>query len=407
MIKNKISEAYPKKILIGAQYGSSKNEPWQAPVFFHPKYQTEYSPLEEMLCAWLVACESVQPTDIKKLKKSNYSIEDNNQGRLIMMECNYYKGRSGSFMSPAILMGGDIWTKAMHTYLSGLQSESLFKTNINIPFNYNVTNDESKNKPVALLYKIWNLPSFRDYLNVELQKKESCPLFLDAFLELNNGDKQASSNLLLKKEFERTVSRPLPRVLFGLSHIKTTAVHAGSDAYRENDLVNNHSHTSTTEKLSYLTDDNKEWVNQCGRITRLVIHDLQNVVYKPLISEIRSAINDLELRTKLVQISGRNEQTVRTFKNKYFEVGEGGERLVVDSIDTALYFIHYIEQAEKLLPSLVKVRPDWIERTLVVNVEWMSLMLIRMRSVSDARKLYSKIESDLPPLFDSILESVE
>lgn len=46
--------------------------------------------------AWLVACEAVQPTDITKLKTTDYAREFNQSGRLIAMECCYYKGRAGS-----------------------------------------------------------------------------------------------------------------------------------------------------------------------------------------------------------------------------------------------------------------------------------------------------------------------
>ena len=57
------------------------------------------SDLEQKLAAWLVACEAVQPTDIVKLKRSDYAVELKPSGGLLMMQNRYYKGRSGVITS--------------------------------------------------------------------------------------------------------------------------------------------------------------------------------------------------------------------------------------------------------------------------------------------------------------------
>ena len=84
-----------------------------------------------------------------------------------------------------------------------------------------------------------------------------------------------------------------------------------------------------------------------------------------------------------------------------------GAIIVSDTSDTALYFIHYITQAEELLPKLLADRPDWVERTLIVQIEWMTRTLTRMQTTATAQKTYKKLAFHLPPLFDHLLETTE
>lgn len=392
----------PKKMTSKYKYA------WQRPIFFHPQNQSRYSALEELLCAWLAACEAIQPTDIQKLKSFNYARECNSSGRLIAMECTYYKGRAGSMKQPAILMAGDSWTKALDHYLAGLSEPPLFNTRIKLAKNIA---GFLKNSELNLLFKIWKLPSFQKRLNSEAKRADTNLIFIHAMLALENGDesyKQFNERTgKLTEEYRLLIDRPLPITLFSLTHIKNTAVHAGTDSYRDADLVNHHSHSSLTEKTSYLTDANKEWVNQAGRITRLVLHDLQNVVFQPSISTISQAVKDLELRTRVIETTHTNDIVTHSLTGPSFEGSSHSKIIVLDNIDTALYFIHYITQAETLLPKLVTARPDWVERTLIVQVEWMSCTLTRMRMVAKAKKTYDQLAIHLPPLFDHLLETIE
>lgn len=408
-LKEKLMQADSYKFEKRLSYKNNKIYPWQKPVFFHPDYQSQYSPVEELLCAWLVACEAVQPTDILKLKTSNYARERNRSGRLIAMQCTYYKGRAGNFKHPAILMASDPWTRAMDRYMTGLPGSSLFKTAVakNIKFPSLSTNHNL----LFFLIKIWKLPSFQHQLESELSRTDATSLFLRAMLAQEQGGESFNSFNMragtIAGEYEALVSRPLPHSVFTFTHIKNTAVHAGTDTYREADLVNHHSHTALTEKTSYLTDQNKEWVNQAGRITRLVLHDLQNVVYQPSIEAIRQTVDDLELRTRIIKATHTNDIVTHSLKSSSIEGMSDSTIIVSDTADTALYFIHYIYQAETLLPKLLAARPDWVERTLIVQVEWMTRALIRMRTAATAQKTYKNLAAHLPPLFDHLLETTE
>ncbi|MEQ8185697.1 hypothetical protein [Marinobacter salarius] len=414
-LKEKFTKTGSLNLALKVSYQEKRICPWQYPVFFHPDYQTRYSHVEELLCAWLAACETVQPTDIPKLKTNNYTCERNSSGRLIAMECTYYKGRSGTFKQPAILMGNAPWARAMDWYMNGLSETSLFKTRVGSQGAFSIStsrnNADIRHKIVSFLFKIWKLPNFQKKLESELQRTEAAPLFLHAMLALEHGDE---SFLTFKTrtdkwvdEYRAITSRPLPIRLFSLTHIKNTAVHAGTDAYREADLINHHSHTSSTEKTSYLTDKNKEWVNQAGRITRLVLHDLQNVVFQPSITAIDQSVSDLELRTRVSAVTHAKNSVTHSLRSSAVDSESDGTIVVSDTSDTALYFIHYITQAEKLLPKLLAVRPDWVERELIVQVEWMTRTLTRMRTAANAQRTYKKLAVHLPPLFSHLLETTE
>lgn len=407
-LKSKLIQSGTKNLPKALRYKGKRQCIWQRPVFFHPEHQTHYTPVEELLCAWLIACEAIQPTDIPKLKTNNYAIEYNQSGRLVAMECTYYKGRAGSTKQPAILIGRDPWTRALYSYMEGLSEESLFRTRIAKQVAMSISG--SRNHTCSLLYKIWKLPSFQQQLKAELRRTNASSLFLRAVLALEQGDDFHQFNNQTGQrgaEYRSLVSRPIPLSLFTLTHIKTTAVYSGSDVYREGDLINHHSHTSLTEKMSYLTDKNKEWVNQAGRITRLVLHDLQNVVFQPSITAIRLAVADLELRTQVIQATYAQDIETHSLQSRFTDYEDDEAIIVSDTTDTALYFIHYITQAEALFPKLLAIRPDWVERTLIIKIEWMVRMLGRMRMASTARKEYGSMEEHLPRLFDHLLETTE
>lgn len=386
--------------------------PWQKPVVFHPNYQTAYSALEERLLGWLAACEAIQPGDIPKLKTTDYAREVNASGRLIAMECSYYKGRSGRVHRPGILLASDTWTQALYRYVENLphgtplfQSAAVWSDRMPA-----LGEPGGLHNPIGMLFKLWKTPGLQKRIRTELKRAQTTPLFLRAMLALEKGS--GSANQLTKKgmtvaECLSSVPRPPPPQIFSPTHIKNTAVHAGSDNYREADLINHHSHSTETEKHSYLTDANKDFVNRAGRATRLVLHDLQNVVYQPSIAAMQHAVNDLEMRTRLTEATGITDVVLHSLEQQ-LDQDEAESRIVVpDTSDNALYFVHYLKQAELMLPRLLAVRPDWVERTLIVQVEWMTRTLSRMRHAKTAQKQYITLQAHLPQLFDHLLETVE
>ncbi|WP_231882337.1 hypothetical protein, partial [Oleiphilus sp. HI0061] len=412
-VKNQIKHDGKKSL--SKKYTINKKRVYscQKPVFFQPNFQNQYSPLEELLMSWLAACETVQPSDIKHLKTTDYAFEFNTSGRLIMMECKYYKGRSGSNKTLNILNAKDIWTRAQYKYITNLSKGDLLVksdtgSQINMPGlgkfadNHNIIN---------YLFKLWSLPELNRLIRRESEKAQTQTLFLDVILKLQLGSESRAQYYHRTKkptsEYQQSVPRPLPSNWFSLTHIKNTAVHAGSDKYRDSDLINNHSHTSETEKFDYLTDDNKDYVNRLHRITRLVIHDLQNVVYQPTLGDTLLKIHDVTTRTRVSNVTGEERPRIQLLKALAEKQNDDDELIVMDTVDTALYAIHYLKQAEAALPKLLIIRPDFVEKTLILNVEWMSTLLTKLSHTKAAKQQYKALKEHLPPMFDYLLESAE
>lgn len=416
-LKAVIAERANNGISPRPMFEKTQLQPWSSPVLFHPDYVKAYSNVEELLMAWLVACETVQPADLNKLKKSHYACEYNASGRLIAMQCCYYKGRAGNRQEPAMLLASDPWTKAQHDYLNGLpDSAKLFRFNIGRamttpPFSKKV---KTVNTPANFIWRLWSSTYLQGQIRRAHKQLNIVPIFLEAALALTKGSENFSSFNWKNRDasaadYKTTVSRPLPVYLFSLAHIKTSAVHAGSDRYRDGDLINHHSHTSTTEKHFYLTDKNKDFVNRAGRITRLVLHDLQKVVYQPSVTSISQAVNDLELRNKVVDATGVQNAKVHSIVAPYYDARPDPDEsiLIPDTVEQALIYTHSIAQAEKRYQQLLIIRPDWVERTLLPQLEWMTRMLAKMRSAEAAQKQYAKLKHILPPVFDHLLETQE
>ena len=371
---------------------------------FHPNCRNSYSPLEELLLAYLVACEAIQPTDIPKLKTSDYALATNSSGRLTMIECQYYKGRAGSIHQPAMLMASDSWTQAIYLYLQGLpRTTSLFKTKTQKPIKLPGLGVHTYTHTlIRLLFKLWKMPTLQRRIRSELRRTQTNPISLKAMLALEEGSE--SYNLFKSRTGQSKADYahapfPLPLYQFTLTHIKNTAVHSGHDNYRESDLINHHSHTSETEKHAYLTDNNKDFVNKLGRITRLVLHDLKNVVYQPSINAMQQAVNDLETRTQVVDATGGSDANVQSLQETIVQDDTNNDIIVSDTLDGALYFMHYIDQVEKVFTRLLAVRPDFVERTPLVQMEWMTRTLSRMSQAKAAKKQYASLCEHLPPPF--------
>lgn len=388
---------------------------WRHPVFFRPENLLAYSKIEELLMAWLVACEAVQPMDIPKLHTTDYACEYNSSGRLIAMQCSYYKGRAGAIREPAMLIASDCWTKAQHAYISGLSHAApLFQHAIGRALVLPDFSDNSNfsNSALSRIFKLWQLPDLQKRIRSAVKRADVMPIFLDAILALEQGSQsqnrfQYQNKGASRADYKASVSRPLPGHCFSLTHIKTTAVHAQSDRYRESDLINHHSHSSATEKHHYLTDSNKDFVNRAGRITRVVLHDLQNVIYQPSVSKLTQSVNDLELRSRVVEATESTDAQIHPFNLPANNSVTDDFILVPDTVEQALIFVHSITQAEENYKELLNLRPDWVQRTLLPHLEWMSRTLSRMKSAIEAQRQYSDLKLHLPAMYSHMLETQE
>jgi len=267
--------------------------PWmfQQPFLFTPRQLTSHSKIEQLLFGWLMAWLAIQPSDIAKLKTNHFAQIKNQAGRTTDIFVEYFKGRSGSNHSTRYLSMNEIEGRAIQAYLKSIPANRIScfdsKTPIRFKLSFNI------NCLPRTLVDLWRSPALQTFILEQLYHRKASPLFLDLMFALQQDSgqsynswssrqlKQSSSQILPSYEhYFSSVTRPLNPNTINYGHIKTSAIHSRSDHYRESDLINHNSHTSNTEKISYLTDENQEWINQNGRISRLVLHDMQCFVYQ-------------------------------------------------------------------------------------------------------------------------------
>lgn len=386
-------------------------------VLLRPEFREKPSDLEQKLAAWLVACEAVQPTDIVKLKRSDYAVELKPSGGLLMMQNRYYKGRSGGYHEPEVLSGNLPWTKAFYGYLTAFRDKNLFEKSAAKQLNFPNLKQEAfaVNSSFSLFFNLIQGPLLSQRIQKAHQSNKAQPLFVSALLALSKGSVsyvKYRNEIIVKggtwatpEDYRNAVPRPLPIDVFSLTHIKNTAVHARSDRYREDDFYNVNSHTSLTEKTDYLTDDNKDFVNRAGRITRLVINDMANHVYMPSLERLNARVQEKELRTKVIEATENQNAKVHSFGSFQAQEDDSQQILVNDTVETALFMINYLEKAKEVFHNLIAVRPDWVEETLLVELEWFERTLEKMQSHSSARKQYAELADVLPNPFSHLLET--
>ncbi len=292
-----------------------------SPLIFAPESWACPSAVEQYLCAWLCAWQTVQPTDISKLKLQDFVITKNEHGRPVALQCLYYKGRSQRMQEPPMLDANQIEAQALLAYLEQLPPEkNLFTSNIHNSPNIGFGSTSITER----FARLFRSPIIQSQINEALNKQQSSPLFLRAFIAISD-PKESNNSRWYKTQKKRglittidayreTIARPLPQLLFGLRAIKNSAVHARTDLYRDGDLVNQNSHSSQTERAHYTNDANKDWVNQKGRITRLVLHDIERFVYRPNLTAAHQEAHDLVLRTKVIQVAGNSDADSSTVK---------------------------------------------------------------------------------------------
>lgn len=380
----------------------------------------------ELLAACLFASLAIQPTDISKLTRRDVAIERNKYGKVRLLEVDYMKGRGHTVHNAPLLKGSDLIARAIVMYLDLLpgNQDRLFRAKqtgkvlvISNPFY----KDRRKNTDTkqGFFFRMMNSKYVASIIKKEFKTQKVGNIFLYAVQSFFQEDAidytSARADYLdgpkghypfRKYLADHTIRTPI--VLFSLTAIKNTSVYSKSDKYRDGDLVNENSHTSMTEKLSYLTDENKDWVNQVGRITRTVMNDISDQAYRPSVDNIDLEVVDMNLRTKIEKITG--DQKVRI--NKYGQVTDRAQHnkdeiIVVENENTAILMLHYISEADKHAQQLRAVNPEYYQKTLIIMIEWMHYCLSRFAPhiVKNAGRKYEEYRKVLPSLFDNELNA--
>ncbi len=200
---------------------------------------------------------------------------------------------------------------------------------------------------------------------------------------------------------------PCQSVFFGPLSIKNSAVYAFSDPYTLHYLINRNSHTNQTEKIHYLTEDNEEWMNSSGRITREVMLDLiKNVFdlgferederqldrfnseFMAVTESISYKHEEMNARLRLVtgQENGKvNEVGVLALSKKNDNEEPLSPIYVVDDPLTALKMYNYLHEFQKHYKKILANNPDFLFKTVMPTVEWIEDTLGKMSKLSQIK----------------------
>lgn len=394
------------------------------------------TPSEELFFSWIMASLRVQPNDIKKLRLSDFQFSRKVDGAIINFECIYFKGRAKDYHVTEIISSGSIQGKALINFFN---DRTLKMQRKNMPLvNKAPTLQIGKQSLLAKYMNILSAQGFNELAISEHNKRGVSYLFLPALLKIiemgftfeqykrqhklklkGKSDSVIEGHKSKWKKFNESFCKG---DIFGLACIKNSSVHANSDKFDPTKLLNLNSHTNETEDRYYRNSGNEEWTNNCGRITRAVMQDIQSNLYQLsktdkqiFISEFINANDSIqtkksEILSRIKMLTGQEEgQVTNEFgfgKRKNVMEGDLPDAIyLLDSPETVMKLKHYLWQAELHHQAILKQSPDFLFNTLLPTVEWIEDVFIKSRfskaSISKGEEIFEQFKGALPPIFKS------
>jgi hypothetical protein len=145
------------------------------------------------------------------------------------------------------------------------------------------------------------------------------------------------------------------------------------------------------------------------------MNDIGTYVYKPNLDAANEIAYEAKLRTRVINalsdgISDQNALVINTIgridmKKSVIEfpIIDYTDILVLDSIETVVTMLHYINEADRQCSQLINNAIDFFENTVLPNVEWMEHLLrngkLSPQVVKDGKNEYEEIKEHLPKLF--------
>jgi hypothetical protein len=392
------------------------------------------TPCEELFFSWIMGSLRVQPNDIQKLRLFDFQFTRKVDGTIINFECIYFKGRAKDYHVTEIISGRSIQGKALINFFN---DRTLQMQRRNTPLvNKAPTLKIGKRSLLAKYMNILNAQSFNEIAISEHNKQGVAYLFLPALLKvIKNGfsfeQYKRQHKIKLKGKSDSVIDGHKSKWkkfnesfckgdIFGLACIKNSSVHAKSDKFDPTKLLNLNSHTNETEDRYYRNSANEEWTNNCGRITRAVMQDIQSNLYQLsktdkqiFISEFINANDSIqtkksEILSRIKMLTGQEEgQVTNEFgfgKRKNVMEGDLPDAIyLLDSPETVMKLKHYLWQAELHHQAILKQSPDFLFNTLLPTVEWIEDIFIKSRfskaSISKGEKIFEQFKGALPPIF--------
>jgi hypothetical protein len=386
---------------------------------------------ENILFSWLMAWQMVQPEDITKLKFSQFSFLQRQTGDATHIQCTYHKGRAKIEHTPPMLEVKTVQGGAVYQYINDRVSHS--QDAKKRPLAHKIPKNEcGPNTVIGRILILMNAPHMQAVIEKELDLNEASPIFLrsiNKILELGENIRSASARKKYKekkdegwskaqceKDFYRNAQTPISAYFFTLTHIKNSSVHSNTDKFAPTQLVNYNSHSMTTERYSYLTPDNEDWKNACGRVTRAVMQDLIINCLRPgnkevFESEFVSAneiisIRSMDVLAKMKVITGKEHGSIQGtgFADSIEDVDHTpGTIYVIDSPVNVVKYKHYIAEAMSKYKNLAQQAPEFLLFTVCPTCEWIEVLFdtgkFSETSIEKGEEMYNKFKKHLTPLF--------
>lgn len=385
--------------------------------------QVPVSRAEHYLFAMLMAFQTVAVTDIFRLKVSNFKFLRRQNGKITHIDCEYFKSRAHVVHSTNMVDASSVFGEAILAFIND-RTANMSMNDDALVIDDGITKLKTGRMSIAAtLFRFLTNSSIREQIDVGLRREKSSSVFLEAVNKvLENGVDKEEFTVTHKGNAENWMvecKTPAKGRLFGLENVKNSSVHAASDDFDASRLMNYRSHSMETERQSYLTKENEVWLNNCGRVTRAVMHDLQCNVFRPssadqmlFQSDFTKAIRFVEHRkldvlARLKVISEKEQGEVDDLgftTRKVFINGELPDSLfLVGSPDTVMKLKHYLHELNRTHEQLAKVNPDFLFYTALPTAEWIegvfSNRLFSSETVYEGEVLYKKLQAHLPPLF--------
>ncbi|MFH4783838.1 hypothetical protein [Vibrio diabolicus] len=367
----------------------------------------ELTDVEGLMFAWLMASLTVQPNDIPKLRHSDFRLMKVG-GRVTNVECEYFKGRAKVFHTTRSISARTPEGEALLILLEQQDEGLLFFTKQRLMISNKI------NSLLGVFNALLQISDLSEKLEAAHEKQQLPNLMPQAICSLvSNGIHPEN---IIENPYKITIEErrklvaqslsPCQKCIFGFQAIKNSAVHAFSDPYTLNYLINRNSHSNQTEKVSYLTEENEEWMNSSGRITREVMLDLiQNVFNlnfdqdnEKQVAAFNSefmAVTDLiaykheEMNARLRVVTGQEKGRVNEVGVMALSDQRENEALspiyVSDSPITVLKMHNYLHEFKKNFKKLLSHNPDHLFKTVIPTVEWLEDTLPKMSKASQSK----------------------
>ncbi|WP_338454056.1 hypothetical protein [uncultured Alteromonas sp.] len=378
------------------------------------------SPIESRLFSWLMAWLTIQPGDIPNLTKDNFVIIQDKNEEPLYFNVKYLKGRALSRHETKTVFSSSAEGRAIINHLKKNKNEFLFGNDI----GYQMNNEDCSNKSlIGLMFKtLLESRNVQERLNSAHDRRGITPFFTDCIKALVNHGVSYRAFKMQKTnagmDYKVHCERPLAMTWFRLTHIKNSAVHASADRYKLSHLVNYNSHSSQTEASSYLTEYNQNWVNSSGRVTRTVMLDFANSVYRPgteiemnnsllkLADSIDESKVELVSRTKVAECSP--SKTQREIEFGFSGQGKNNTSIIViDSAATYLQFANYLFHANASYKKLIETNPEYVEFTMLPTCEWIEFCLnevLSPESIEEGFATHKIVKNTLPNPLESYIK---